>query len=496
VGLVRLSFFALTLAVGPRVLEAQTLARLLPRLLSESVTMPSTAPGVAGNPHEAHFLPDAAQLVAPYALNAAVVSQLATFPIGSSSGGFTYSTDEQTGVPTRSSNNFGPAFAERATTMGKGRFNAGVNFQQVDYDRFENADLTGSQVSFYLRHNECCPGQGVDGTPRVSPPVPTQDENPAFEGDLVQARLSLKASTQTTALFANYGISDRLDVGIAVPIVRVELDASMTSTIERLSTSGTPSIHSFATAGSSDNPDQRVARERAESSGLGDVVLRAKLNALRRPGGGLAFGTDLRLPTGNADELLGTGATQVRPYLIYSEEFGRLSPHLNLGYTFSSGSLSADVARYQLGDEVPTPISTAPGAYETVFAGNLPSAVATSLEVPDEVNYTFGLVASVHPRLTLSFDAIGRTLLDVSRFGTVAKTFDYRQVTGGPILSTSRDAFDVTNAKGNLNLLLGVAGLKFNLFGTLLLSAHVIFPMSDGGLRPGVTPVVGVDYAF
>src|SRR3972149_6571260 len=113
-----------------------SLAQPPPRLLSESVTMPSTAPGVAGNPHEAHFLPDVAQLVAPYALNGAVVTQLSTFPIGSSSGGFTYVTDEKTGVPTRSSNNFGPAFAERALTVGKGRFTAGFNYQRGEDERF------------------------------------------------------------------------------------------------------------------------------------------------------------------------------------------------------------------------------------------------------------------------------------------------------------------------------------------------------------------------
>jgi hypothetical protein len=30
----------------------------------------------------------------------------------------------------------------------------------------------------------------------------------------------------------------------------------------------------------------------------------------------------------------------------------------------------------------------------------------------------------------------------------------------------------------------------------LLLTANVLFPLSDGGLRPKITPVVGLDYAF
>ena len=491
----------LMVLLAPAAAAAQSgegsLAQLLPRLLSESVTMPSTAPGVAGNPHEAHFLPDVAQLVAPYALNGAVVTQLSTFPIGTSSGGFTYVTDEKTGVPTRSSNNFGPAFAERALTVGKGRFTAGFNYQRVEYDRFEGHGVDDGTIAFHLRHNECCPGQGADGTPRVLPPVPTEDANPAFEGDLVTARLSLRAKTQTGAFFASFGITDRLDIGVAVPIVRVELDATMVSTIDRISTATNPAIHAFATQGSGGNPDERTVTERGEASGLGDITLRAKLSALRRSGGGLALGVDVRLPTGDKDDLLGTGATQVRPYLIYSQDFGAFSPHVNLGYTFSSGSLSSDLGGFALGDEAVDPtLPTAQDPYNTVFKGTPPPPAFTDLDVPDEINYTVGFILSAHPRLTLAFDAIGRTLLDVNRFGIVTQSFSFRTANGGPVQMATRQALDVTDTKGDLNLLLGVAGLKFNLTGTLLLSAHVLFPLSDDGLRPEVTPVIGLDYAF
>ncbi len=86
---------------------------------------------MAGNPHEAHFLPGLAQTAAPFELNKALVSQLATFPIGSSSGGFTYSFDSKSRSFSRSSESFGPSFAERALTNGKGRFSAGFNFQHT-----------------------------------------------------------------------------------------------------------------------------------------------------------------------------------------------------------------------------------------------------------------------------------------------------------------------------------------------------------------------------
>ena len=44
-------------------------------------------------------------------------SQFANFPLGSSSGGFTYSFDSATGTYSRSSTSFGPAFMSNAMTM-------------------------------------------------------------------------------------------------------------------------------------------------------------------------------------------------------------------------------------------------------------------------------------------------------------------------------------------------------------------------------------------
>ena len=49
---------------------------------------------------------------------------------------------------------------------------------------------------------------------------------------------------------------------------------------------------------------------------------------------------------------------------------------------------------------------------------------------------------------------------------------------------------------GNLTLLLGTGGVKFNLTGNLLVSGSVLFPLTNAGLRSRVTTVIGVDYAF
>jgi hypothetical protein len=478
-----LALFALLASAPSAHAQQAPLSRLLPDLLTRAIVTPSSRSvptGQPGIPHEAHFLPALAQQSAAYELNKSIVTYLATFPIGSSSGGFTYESDPATGIPKRSSGNFGPAFAERALTVGKRQFSAGINFQRVDYDRFEGIDLEigdASGPAFYLEHSDCCLQQLPDGTPGPG----NTPKDPAFEGDLLRMALGLRLRSSTAVVFASYGLTDRLDVGVALPFVRVEIDADVFAGLDRLSRTN-PFIHTFVA-----NQDVATTRlvQSGSASGLGDVVLRTKLNLVASPGGGLALGADLRLPTGDGEELLGTGATQVKPYLIYSGDYGRVSPHVNLGYTFSSGELASGVG-FELPDD---------SFAETVFRGRA-APPPTNLSVPDEINYAAGLSVALTPRATLSLDAIGRTIRDANRFGVVGRSFSFRTANAGPVQTAQFDDAIGISGNGNLSILLGVAGVKLNVARTLLLTANVLFPLNDSGLRAKVTPVVGLDYAF
>ena len=55
----------------------------------------------------------------------AISSQLSSFPLGSSAGGFSWTFDPALGTFNRVSDSFGPVFAERALTVGRGRINLG-----------------------------------------------------------------------------------------------------------------------------------------------------------------------------------------------------------------------------------------------------------------------------------------------------------------------------------------------------------------------------------
>ena len=46
--------------------------------------------------------------------------------------------------------------------------------------------------------------------------------------------------------------------------------------------------------------------------------------------------------------MLGTGATATRLLFVGSGEYGRFSPHVNIGYTLSKGETSAEAASFEL----------------------------------------------------------------------------------------------------------------------------------------------------
>jgi hypothetical protein len=437
------------------------LASLLPELILREIRLPTSSAGIS---HEAHFSPFTVNELQNPAVavvdgfNRLMVVQLSTFPIGSSAGGFSYAFDPTLGTLRRASSSFGPLFAERAATIGRGRFAAGFNYQHASYDKFEGSNLEGGNIKFYLRHQDCC----RTGTGPVVPPFfgvdPNPDGtllNPFFEGDVIEAALSLKVKTDVVSVFGNYGLTNRWDVGVAVPVVHVDMDASVVATIKRLATAANPNIHSFVPG---QDVSQTTVASAGSATGIGDIEVRTKYRLLDLRAGGLAAAADFRLPTGNEDDLLG-GSTQVKLFLVESGGTDRITQHVNVGYTFSKDS-------------------------------------GASTTFPDEFNYAAGVEFVVEPRVTIIGDVVGRTLRNAGRLELMSKTFQF-QPAGTPAPPVASMQFDEFEARtGNLNLLYGTAGVKINPKGNILFSASVLFPLTDAGLKNRLTTIVGMDYAF
>ncbi len=471
------------------------LAQVLPDLILREIALESIPQvlSLGTLSHTAHFSPiEGNDLNNPVVgivqgFNTQMATQFSTFPLGSSTGGMTYVFDESLGTFRRGSSSFGPMFAERALTIGQRKISAGFNYQRTSYSTFEGQNLRDGSIKFYLRHNDCCTGS--PNSPLVFRPDGTR-LSPPFEGDIIEAALSLKATTHTTAAFATYGATDRWDVGVAVPFVRVDLQASVRARLIRLVTDLSPrpgfteadrqaalNTHTFEL----NNPTATLTLQHSgHAAGLGDIVVRTKYRFLRASGGGLAAAVDLRLPTGDENQLLGAGGTEAKFLLIESSERGRLGQHVNIGYTAAHGEVAGTVAGLR----------------------------ATSL--PDEINYTGGGEFVANSRVTVMGDVVGRTLRGTGRLGLASQSFEYNSFTdasflpgaapgcaGFPASICKTATFDaLTPRPGNLTLLLGTGGVKFNIKGNLLVSGSVLFPLTDAGLRSRVTTVLGLDYAF
>ena len=81
-------------------------------------------------------------------------------------------------------------------------------------------------------------------------------------------------------------------------------------------------------------------------TGFGDMLLRFKGNVFegKKVAGILALGADLRLPTGDDTNFLGTGAVAGKPFAalsLYTKDWNgvALSPHVNVGWQFAGQSI-------------------------------------------------------------------------------------------------------------------------------------------------------------
>ncbi len=465
------------------------LAGLLANLILRDIVTPSNEGGAPGSvlPHDAHFSPFNRQylgllsarqglpeIATVAAFNRALATELATFPLGSSSGGFVYTFEPSTGAFSRESSSFGPAFAERSRTIGARRMNLGFSYRYSSYDTFEGRGLRDNHINFYLPHNDCCPGQTSDGSAVGDGKLGPDPAAVAFEGDLVRVSLDMRARTDTAAFFFAYGLTNRWDIGVAIPLVRVDLDATANAEMLRLSTADRPLIHGFQVG----HPEATTARVNAAGSaaGLGDILLRSKCNLAQAGPTGLAATLDLRLPTGNEDDLLGAGAFQAKVALVASTGWDRFAQHFGVGYTFSGkGHLEP-----LLGDG-------------TAFVADAFGSGARA--VNDEFNVVAGVEWAAHPRLTIVGDLLGRTLRDAGRLSLVTKSFPYvLQGQSGPTRTAQFDEFSWRG--GNLNLLTSTVGFKANVKDYLLLSGHVLVPLTDAGLRDRIALVVGMDFSL
>lgn len=233
--------------------------------------------------HDAHFTAESINALS--SLDSSVTSATDFSAFNSPASGVTF--DLSTGVPVATQESLGPLLSERATTLGASKLNVAFFYTRVDFSKFEGTDL--DSFSFVLPHIDV----NRDGI--LGPP------GSLVELDTVTAFVDITFEQDIYAPFGNYGLTDYWDVGVVIPIIRVEARANAFATVTDI-TGG--KMHTFV--GVIDNP---VSESGGAKTGVGDVILRTKYNFLKEHAAlpEMAITAQLTLPTGDEDNLLGTG---------------------------------------------------------------------------------------------------------------------------------------------------------------------------------------------
>jgi hypothetical protein len=380
------------------------------------------------NLHGNHFIPALAEgndAVIAF-LTDAIGDATASVPLSATSSGATFSVIG--GVPVRTSISAGPIFGERTQTLGRGRFFVGASVTGIEFTSLNGIPLRDLALNF--KHE--------DGSP-----LDTLG-NPEFENDYMALDLgvSLNILVGTVALTA--GLTDFIDVGVAVPLVRTQVSGRTEAQILPF---GSNAIHRFG--GDAANPVLRAtASTEGSATGIGDIAGRVKFNLGQSSRMGAALLAEIRLPTGDEEDLLGSGSTQFRALGLYSAQFGTLSPHVNIGYVARGDSRTQNDA-VLVGLSVDNLLSD----WATLAAG-----FESELQVGEN---KFALPADIE------FDEpFQRTI----------------------------PATNVPNKGGDL--LRASLGAKFTVRGGTVLVVNALMPLRDVGLQPDFIWTVGLDFPF
>jgi len=432
----------------------------------------STDQASAAFKHSVHFQDASLASFAP--LTAKIGTELSLLPFTSPASGFIFRFNPSLQVYARSAENFGPILTERADTIGKHKLFVGISYQFFDFDKVDGVNLRNFSAVFQHEH-ENCPNTPatvtcINGT---GPPEITRD----FVS--TQNRIDLRVHQGTVV--STFGVTDQFDLSIAVPVLHISMDMRSAATINNFEATD-PTIlpaccvHLFAPPpvmipGETLGPKVTAPSNgfqyydsasffRANSaSGIGDIVFRGKYQVFKGEKAGVAVGGDLRIPTGDELNFLGSGTWGIRPFGTFTYS-GRFSPRASLGYQVNGNSvLGGDISSY------------------------------TAERLPDVLTYSAGADYGISTRLSLSADFLGQTLRNAKKIATTANTTLMADNSTVPFPG-------LVTSTGTSNLASVALGGKFNPFGKLLVTANILIRVNDAGLHSKPVPLGGLSYTF
>ena len=446
------------------------------------------------NRHQSHFQGTFLTSLDP--INEAVGIQVSQLPTASPSSGITFTYDPALKTFSPSGDeSLGPILGERAGTIGRSKLYVAFSFQYFDFNTIDGQNLNSLHTVF--QHAAFLPpfptGSGIVSCPNTSGlTVQNGFANstgvaPCFVRDFVTATVNMNLTVHQYTIYATYGITPRLDVSVAIPFLNVQTTVSADTTITANSVPPVDPVnfpggvfHAFNPATVPTCPQlplttpclRATFSNSGTATGIGDVILRGKYEIYKGERVGVALGVDVRVPSGDAQNFLGSGSTGVKPFGVFSYK-ARVSPHAEIGYEVNGNSILAGQ-----------------------FVGS--TATNTKGSMPNRFIYIVGADVAVSKRLTGAFDIYGQRLFGVpqlfpSTYTDLGKCNNQNcdilsPGTTHPELLVRQNAdYNITNAS---------LGLKFRVFRRLVLTGNVLLKIDDNGLRSKAIPLVGASYTL
>jgi hypothetical protein len=388
--------------------------------------------------HGDHFVPAAVAsngTVISFLTNS-IGSNVANVPVSATSGGSTFSF--RGGVPVRTSTSAGPIFGERAQTLGRGRVLAGLSRTGVNFKTLRGVDLDHIRFTFTHANSD------FPGCDSVAQGDCSLLGIPTVENETIDLNLALDVRLTVTSFLLTYGLTDWVDVGVALPLVAISLNGTSNAQITPFGSP--PAVHFFG--GTPADPVLTASRTiDGSTTGLGDIDARVKLNLRRGEPLSVAVLGDVRFPTGSESNLLGSGAFAARGLAIFSAQFSAFSPHVNLGYLYRGGEFESDAILATLG-------------FDHLLA----------------------------PWATLAIDLISQLQVGDSPLqvpGPVEIQAPYQRTITPTVIPDERD-----------DLVDGSLGVKLTAAPGLMVMGNSAWSLNHGGLRPDVVWMAGVEYNF
>lgn len=383
----------------------------------------------------------ATQSLAP-GLSGFIESNLASIPLTPPSLEVVSENNELVEVVT----GFTPIFTESSGTVGKGNFFVGSNFSYFNLTKIRGQDLSDLQFAFQ------------------------QDGG----GDIIVVNMPLDINAAVFTLYGTYGITNRLDVGFALPIVNLSMERQAT-TFEVVGehtgcrygagctpgqSGGSPLVNYFFAGGvaidvGADDaieatPDFETIPE--SETYLNTLALRAKYRfPTTLASGKLAAVVDMRLPVGrNEGNVLGQGHFGTRVTLIAEyDEFENFKPFVNLGAQFWNGDDS------------------------------------------NSLRFATGFTQRVASKLFFAFDLLGK--IDIEDPPFLAPFDEPSGEATGVEISLAGSTIPALSRDHTLNAGLGLQAVfspSFFVYGSAL------FSLLDRGLQSAVAPTIGAALYF